>query len=542
MVTINKINLYLLIIFNLQYVDSLIQLCTNVSKKVWFKNKDFIQPYIGNILYLSKINFNNGNAENEIFQLNRMAETLHDIKFLILISKEFDNRYLNAWSNKYKYISILQQDGGQFDPYYYLNANDDDRLLFDRCGRLAVVRKKQKIDETSFLEEFNMLSQSKYHALCGWCKYDISKRLPESAEDFNKYVQQETNVNTLRDGNYRQRNNNINTYNNNDQIYSKNYKYNSSQKELFDRKISVTQNPTIKVVNDNTKFNSKVNKYQNGIENSFYGTVKPYEVNYISNRKIEKNVEERKNFNDFPSTGGNKNYPDVVSLYPDTSDQESIEDYEYLDIADIPITTQSTRVQIPQPTTTNLQLWPTYNPGQFDYQINMPCAGFTDEICFHQKANMPLNKVHRCCHERILLTDLCVPGKCSNVTIQLCCIQKFLQSKHKCCNDEEQSRTKSPTDSFNRCCFENFISSDDDCCPSGHAENQWKDIYDLCFPNVEFDLSNIKVPTFISGSVVISEFDFSKTDEWRFTCPYGSQSQQWAYLETDNNDENNSTP
>ncbi|CEF70757.1 Selenoprotein P, N-terminal domain-containing protein [Strongyloides ratti] len=509
------------------------KLCTNVSNKVWFKNKDFIQPYIGNILYLTKITYSNRNVENEIFQFNRLGAMLRDIKFLILIDKEFDQNYLTTLKNRYTYVSIIQDDGGQFDPYYYLNASDDEKLLFDRCGRLAMVRKKQPINDQSFMEEYNILNRAVNYAYCGWCKYDTSKNQKNNINNYNTYQQQGRNF--IKDGSYT----NVEPKNTNiDSQYAKtNTKYDNFPNDVNDKKI--TLNPTIKAINNNKKFNPTINKNPNNIENLFYGTVKPYEVNYISNKKMEKNVNDKKSFNDFNINTGNKNYPDVVSLYPDTSDQVSIEDYEYLDIADIPLTTESTRNQIPQPTPTNIQLWPTYNSGQFDYQINMPCAGFTDEICFHQKANMPLNKVHRCCHERILLTDLCVPGKCSNVTIQLCCIQKFLQSKHKCCNDEEQSRSHSPTDSFNRCCFENFISGDDDCCPSGHAENQWRDIYDLCFPNVEFDLSNIKVPTFISGSVVISEFDFSKTDEWKFSCPYGSQSQQWAYLESENGNENN---
>uniref|UniRef100_A0A0K0EGV0 SelP_N domain-containing protein n=1 Tax=Strongyloides stercoralis TaxID=6248 RepID=A0A0K0EGV0_STRER len=536
MTLLSKIILILFVILNIQHVETLIKLCTNVSNKVWFKNKDFIQPYIGNILYLTKITYLNRNAENEIFQFNRMANMLRDIKFLILISKEFDKNYISTWTNKYNYVNIIQHDGEQFDPYYYLNANDDDKLLFDRCGRLAMVRKKQQINELNFAEEFNMLSRAINHAYCGWCKYDTSKRLPISGGNYNTYQQQ--GKNDIRNGKYNnleQKNIDTNLFNS-----KQNTKYDNLPKNSNDKKAMITLNPTIKTIsNNNNKYSQKTNKIQNGIENSFYGTVKPYEVNYIPNKKIEKNLNKNKNFNDFNLNAINKNYPDVVSLYPDSTNEESIEDYEYLDIGDIALTTESTRNQIPQPTPTNIQLWPTYNTGQYDYQLNMPCAGFTDEICFHQKANLPLNKVHRCCHERILLTDLCVPGKCSNVTIQLCCIQKFLQSKHKCCNDEEQSRSRSPTDSFNRCCFENFIGGDDDCCPSGHAESQWRDIYDLCFPNVEFDLSNIKVPTFISGSVVISEFDFSKTDEWKFSCPYGSQSQQWAYLENENGNESN---
>uniref|UniRef100_A0A0N4ZCS9 EB domain-containing protein n=1 Tax=Parastrongyloides trichosuri TaxID=131310 RepID=A0A0N4ZCS9_PARTI len=432
----------------------------------------------------------------------------------------------------------MQIENGQFDPYYYLNANDNDRLLFDRCGRLALVRKQQNNDEKNFLDEFNTLSQAKTHAYCGWCKYDIAKRQPDYYTNVNAIINPAIKTETseipiTRDN---QKSNIQQSYiNNKNTYYSGSNSYTNTQRD-FDNKNKImikNQNNEMLPKNtnnninniDNRKYYQKVDVPQRSDNKNYKNsvTIKPLEINYISNKKIDKTFENNKNINGPTINNPSKVYPDVVSLYPDGADAISGEDYEYIDIADIVTTPEPTRTQIP-PTQAPVQLWPTYNSGQFDYQMNMPCAGFTDEICFQQKANMPTSKIHRCCNERILLTDLCVPGKCSNVTVQLCCIQKFLQSKHKCCNDEDQSRTPSPTDSFNRCCFENFIGGDDDCCPSSQAEVQWRDIYDLCFPNVDFDLSNfnnkfilkmaeINEHTAISFEIPPTPAAFDKTEE-----------------------------
>uniref|UniRef100_A0A1I7SGV8 GDNF domain-containing protein n=2 Tax=Bursaphelenchus xylophilus TaxID=6326 RepID=A0A1I7SGV8_BURXY len=147
------------------------------------------------------------------------------------------------------------------------------------------------------------------------------------------------------------------------------------------------------------------------------------------------------------------------------------------------------------------------------------------------QASLPPEEVHKCCQTKIVLTDQCAPGKCSNGTVQLCCIQKFLQSKFKCCNDRKQADALFATDSFSKCCFENFVQEDDPCCPKSFSDKQWMHVHELCLPNVNIDLSSVKVPQRpIAGMSTVVHYDFSKTDKWRFECRYGGHVPQYSYF------------
>ncbi|KAL3994912.1 Selenoprotein P N terminal region family protein [Acanthocheilonema viteae] len=64
----------------------------------------------------------------------------------------------------------------------------------------------------------------------------------------------------------------------------------------------------------------------------------------------------------------------------------------------------------------------------FLFENQVPCAAFTDEICMEQKKRIGADRMSKCCDKGIYLTDLCVPGRCTNATIELCCMQKFLQA------------------------------------------------------------------------------------------------------------------
>uniref|UniRef100_A0A183CHD5 DB domain-containing protein n=1 Tax=Globodera pallida TaxID=36090 RepID=A0A183CHD5_GLOPA len=125
--------------------------------------------------------------------------------------------------------------------------------------------------------------------------------------------------------------------------------------------------------------------------------------------------------------------------------------------------------QIMAATTTGPEPAPLYPEGSEDaagslfryknFGFDLPCTGFSDESCFQQQTQLRPNEMHRCCRGRILFTDQCVAGKCSNATVQLCCIQRFLQAKLSCCSDERQADVD-VGDHFSHCCFENFVDGE----------------------------------------------------------------------------------
>uniref|UniRef100_A0A1I8B8H3 DB domain-containing protein n=1 Tax=Meloidogyne hapla TaxID=6305 RepID=A0A1I8B8H3_MELHA len=254
----------------------------------------------------------------------------------------------------------------------------------------------------------------------------------------------------------------------------------------------------------------------------------------------------------------NNKIPEPAPLYPEGSENnnnnngENPQDYyNYEEIWTTEPPPQN--LQIPKPITTKIE--PTQPSSSSSIQqdknfgFELPCTGFSDESCFQQQTQLRPNEIHRCCRGRILFSDLCISGKCSNTTTQLCCIQRFLQAKLTCCSDERLAETKTG-DHFSRCCFDNFVDSEDVCCPREYASEQWRSVHELCLPNVEMDLNEVKVPVPLMGTSLIvssgkkTEFDFSKTDKWRFECRYGGHTRQFSYFEQstsqegeDNNEE-----
>ncbi|VDN26270.1 unnamed protein product [Gongylonema pulchrum] len=106
---------------------------------------------------------------------------------------------------------------------------------------------------------------------------------------------------------------------------------------------------------------------------------------------------------------------------PSLYDSAEESDYDYSQPVTEMTTTTTQRTQIPG--TEEPGVWPT--PFSFEQQV--PCAAFTDEVCLQQKKAMGNDKMNKCCNKGIYLTDMCMPGRCTNVTTELCCMQKFMQ-------------------------------------------------------------------------------------------------------------------
>ncbi|CCD71699.1 Prion-like-(Q/N-rich)-domain-bearing protein [Caenorhabditis elegans] len=214
-------------------------------------------------------------------------------------------------------------------------------------------------------------------------------------------------------------------------------------------------------------------------------------------------------------------------------------------------TTPSTQTQIPRPPSHG-SAWPTFPPHQqwtpqgypYGYQqnpnsppnpalmmdANLPCSAFTDDICHQQREQMG-SLVSKCCNKGIYLTDVCIPGKCSNSTTQLCCFQKFLQAKYSCCNDPTQDEgAPKLTNKFNKCCHNLFVT-DDACCPQAAARRYWSTAYEVCMPTVTVDFSPVRFEVHFTEGVRV--LDLSVDRQWEFNCTYGDKQPQFAYLPVD---------
>ncbi|ETN76363.1 hypothetical protein NECAME_11745 [Necator americanus] len=212
------------------------------------------------------------------------------------------------------------------------------------------------------------------------------------------------------------------------------------------------------------------------------------------------------------------------------------------------IKTVNIKTQIPTPTSFD-PLWPTPAPGQFFHsdprnrkkvedprftkfgelasENNIPCTAYTDDICYQQQEKLGRENVSKCCKKGIYLTDVCMPGKCSNHTIQLCCFQKFLQARYTCCEDDEQSLGPASTNQFSMCCHDNFVN-EDECCGKETAASYWRSVHEVCYPNTKVDYAGIKMEVrFAEGVRVV---DMSENRVWDYECRNGVNRTQYAYI------------
>ncbi|CAG9534882.1 unnamed protein product [Cercopithifilaria johnstoni] len=194
--------------------------------------------------------------------------------------------------------------------------------------------------------------------------------------------------------------------------------------------------------------------------------------------------------------------------------------------------------------TDETQIMGTKRPFLFEHQV--PCAAFTDEICIEQKKRIGADKMSKCCNKGIYLTDLCVPRRCTNATIELCCMQKFLQSKYRCCLNDSKA-INSPGDTFSRCCFHKFVQKDDKCCPAHRAKFHWLTAHEICLPNVRVDLSSLRFSIHVAKNAGMNNnnqelndviiIDLNEDKSWDHSCEQGAKVLQFPYLP---NDEDNS--
>uniref|UniRef100_A0AAF5Q336 SelP_N domain-containing protein n=1 Tax=Wuchereria bancrofti TaxID=6293 RepID=A0AAF5Q336_WUCBA len=229
---------------------------------------------------------------------------------------------------------------------------------------------------------------------------------------------------------------------------------------------------------------------------------------------------------------GSNNPAAKTSILYDVGDGESDYDYSQATSETTIIPTKMTQILNTKP----------LEHSQFLFEHQVPCAAFTDQVCIEQKKRIGADKMSKCCDKGVYLTDICVPGRCTNATIELCCMQKFLQSKYKCCLNDSAA-INSPGDAFSRCCFHKFVQNNDKCCPAHRAKFHWLTAYEICLPNVRVDLSGLRFSVHStnnldtnSGNRALNDIitiDLNADRSWDHSCEQGAKVLQFPYLPND---------
>ncbi|VDK42983.1 unnamed protein product [Anisakis simplex] len=187
-------------------------------------------------------------------------------------------------------------------------------------------------------------------------------------------------------------------------------------------------------------------------------------------------VSQRDNVNDNKWASEQRTPP----VYGSDEDEEYV-DYSTTDLG-LPTKPAPFRAQIPP--TPAATVWPT----PFTFADSIPCAAFTDDVCYQQ-------------------------------------------AKYLCCANQNNSHFSSG-DGFSRCCYENFVHHGDTCCPLPIAKYHWSSTSELCLPNVRVDLSELRVVAELGDSKIVS-IDFGEDRSWDYDCDFSSHTSQFVYVPGD---------
>jgi hypothetical protein len=498
------------------------QLC--LKAKPWSINgRAFVDEFKGKILFLGFLKLDCPICMDIIQRLDTFMRTdgnterfSHELSIVIVAPHSESDSRISLMQSKFPSIKIVKESH-QEPLWGWLRVGHHDGLIFDRCGRLSKHLRIPRSSPEVLSELFNTFRTILTGHSCGFCSYDLAseRRMAISittptpqvfAPQITAYVvpQPQKNVGAARNSQVPQVSEakkyftpvqaNLGGGKNGGKIYAQQQQPGvfGSEEEVFTQQKSAPSIDATPAAGINGK----------NVPSSEAATIpKPLDPIYSDDVEV--------------GGGGGGQVPS--------------EYYDYVSEWTTPNPPQN--VQIPKPTSPS-SLWPTKIP-TINQKFQSPCAGYTDDICYQQQTQLAASEIHKCCKSRILFTDQCLPGKCSNSTQQLCCIQKFLQAKLDCCSDEKQGEATSGTDKFSQCCYGKFVESDDLCCSHSYSHAQWKSVHELCLPHVFVDLSQIKVKTVVPGTSVTTDFHFGQTNRWKFECKYGAQVPQYSYFEED---------
>ncbi|KAK0415742.1 hypothetical protein QR680_012095 [Steinernema hermaphroditum] len=596
-----QVSLLLLSTLLFSGIRSIPPLCSPAEP--WSVNgRDLVGQYKGRLLLLAFMPMRCESCALEFKKLNAIGMKLREIKVVVVAPQHETPEDVRRAAEDYRYVEIVQETARE-PLWRWLDVTANDRLIFDRCGRLAKVIRAKKAESDTYHDILNSLKSALNYAHCGWCQYDndattAAPHVPTSVTAYlitsthrNDYAQQQQPLESKPLSQPRDTRRYATEY----QPASANTAYQQRQQYHQEalrqarpdpryqaqryppqnppqpRQDPYGRQPDYRIYN-NPEFYGRGyvtaaptsaqvqppppgQAYRGEYVNERGETVMNYpnqQTNYGSTYEPRRpqqqaNVEQsQKIFGQTNQIRSQKDKTTEHSAFYNDGEVAPDDEQDYLDyIADwtTPMpTVPPQQDQIP-PTRPPFDpsLWPTPNPRFIPSMPNYPkaqlCAAYTDDICFKQQEQLKPNEIHECCQSRLLLSDICIPGKCSNTTVQLCCIQKFLQAKMTCCDDNTMSEPGLTGFEFSKCCYTNFVDEKDECCPHKYADLQWRFVHELCLPHVEFDLSNVKVPTQIPGTTVTAHFDFSKSDKWKFQCRNGQNAKHYSYYPEDDGDE-----
>ncbi|CAP38239.1 Protein CBR-PQN-42 [Caenorhabditis briggsae] len=471
------------------------------------------------------------NCYNYLRRLNDLAGT-RSYRISVVAPDFESNHIIQRTSTAFPNLQIDRAGEG----WPRLGAKNFDAIVLDSCSRVTETFEWPQSDVTTSTTIQTALQATSFK--CGGGSAGIQKcqNSNNSKKRVNAWIKEQEQQEQMRRAQNSPRHQNSQNSQNPQNSQNRHFQnHQNGQNQNFQTSQNRHQNPPHHLNSQQNTY-SNHNSYNNGYQSLYTPPPPPPPPQVVPTEKL-------------------------TTTTPDASGP----DYDYYPEGDTTLlaTTQSTQTQIPRPPSGNNGYsenngpWPTYpsyyqhnqnqqnqwNPYQPNpyhkigpnnpallMDANLPCSAFTDDICHQQREQMG-SLVSKCCNKGIYLTDVCIPGKCSNSTIQLCCFQKFLQAKFSCCSDPAQDEgAPKMTNRFNKCCHNNFIT-EDPCCPEVAARKYWSTAFEVCMPTVVVDFSPVRFEVHFTEGVRV--IDLSVDRQWEFNCTHGTKQPQFAYLPSD---------
>ncbi|VDM40720.1 unnamed protein product [Toxocara canis] len=190
------------------------------------------------------------------------------------------------------------------------------------------------------------------------------------------------------------------------------------------------------------------------------------------------------------------------------------EDDEYIDYGDpnFGISTKAPfRTQIP-PTPP-----PTVGPTLISFIDSVPCAAFTDDVCYQQACIPQLFQ--------LLIQFIQIYREIASVFTLFICLFKVTEKRH----------TDFPAAVSHECVLEPYegnIAGEDTCCPMPLAKYHWLSTSELCLPNVRVDLSGVRIVVELGDSKKVN-VDLGEDRSWDHKCQHSDSAPQFIYIPDD---------
>ncbi|CAD6195829.1 unnamed protein product [Caenorhabditis auriculariae] len=433
------------------------------------RKTDIVASSRGRILLLIFMPLQCAHCYSRLSKLNELGQAYEDVR-IVVVAPEYESNHIISRTQQQFPSLIVDRCENSWRIYA---ANNFDAFLVDRCGRIGAVIAHPRSDVSTTSDVADAVRDARHHARCGFCQYDVQYSQQQQRYEPPRVVQ----------------------------AYIK--------KGAYESNVAPT------------------NAYRN--QPFYYQNQRPVEPPRQPSNPVFRT-----------HTTMRTPLPTTTTSPPTTT---SSSDYDYYQDDVVATTVAPTKTQIPRPPTRKSS-WPTANPttlqdpseaevyerSELPLRLSddsIPCAAYTDDICFQQQERLGKTGISKCCSKGVYLTDVCIPGKCSNSTLQLCCFQKFIQARYSCCEEKSQSEETGATNKFNKCCHDRFVT-EDPCCPQTAASYHWQSVYDVCYPSTHVDYSAVRFEVHFSEGVRVLDLDANR--QWEFECRHGKNRPQTAYF------------